>query len=157
MIEIFYYVGIFCLASCIEEVVNIKRLKKSNDFANETINETNNKIDEIKGKIDTAEMIDVSKEISSAGDIYKKSLKKTNPLRLIVGLITMIWNIVGVFISEQRISFIVLLLITFFSPYLIRSITKDEKQQIILNYITSVVSLIFVGIMLYRHFFLGYN
>ena len=97
MIEIFYYIGLFCLLSCIEEVVNIKRLKRVNDLSNEIIDSGSEKIDELTSKIGV-ETIDVSQELSSTKDMYKKAMKKTNPIRTIIGLIAFIWNIAGVFI-----------------------------------------------------------
>jgi hypothetical protein len=146
MIEVFYYIGLICLASCIEEVINVKRLKRNNKFANETIEDGSDKINSIQEK-------EFSENIKSVGDIYKKASKKISPIRTIVGLITLFWNIAGIFITEQKLFFIVLLLITFLSPYLIRMTTKDEKQQIILSYITSIATLILVSAIAYNHFF----
>lgn len=151
MIEIFYYIGLFCVASCIEEVVNTNRLKRTNKFANETIEDGEKKINELKSRIGTYTTLD--KELSSVSDIYKKAKKKINPIRAIVGFITLFWNIVGIFITEQKLFFVVLLFITFSAPYFIRISTKNERQQIILSYITNIASLILVSAIAYNHFF----
>lgn len=150
MIEIFYYIGLFCVASCIEEVVNTNRLKRTNKFANETIEDGADKINSIQGK-------EFSENMKSVGDIYKKASKKISPIRIIVGFITLAWNLFGIFITEQKLFFIVLLFITFSAPYFIRISTKNERQQIILSYITNIASLILVSAIAYNHFFKNIN
>lgn len=146
MIEIFYYIGLICFASCIEEVVNIKRLKRTNKFTNETLNDGAEGVMSGEGK-------ELSERLSSVGDVYKKASKKISNSRFIIGIICLLWNMLGVFITEQKTFFLVLLFITFFSPALIRITTKDERQQIILSYITNVASLILVSAIIYNHFF----
>jgi hypothetical protein len=146
MIEIFYYIGFICLASCIEEVVNIKRLKRTNKFTNETLN------DGAEG-IMSGDGNELSERLSSVADIYKKASKKISNARLIVGIICFLWNVVGIFITQQYTFFIVLLLITIISPSIIRMTTRDERQQIILSYITNIASLIIVFTVIYNYFF----
>ena len=146
MIEIFYYIGLICLASCIEEVINIKRLKRTNKFTNETLNNGAEGIVSGEGN-------ELSERLSPVANIYKKASKKISNTRLIIGLICFIWNVVGVFITQQSTFFIVLLLITIISPSIIRMTTRDERQQIILSYITNIVSLILVSAITYNHFF----
>jgi hypothetical protein len=146
MIEIFYYIGLLCLASCLEEVINIKRLKRTNKFANETLNDGAEGIMSGEGK-------ELSERLSSVGDVYKKASKKISNARLIIGFVCLLWNVVGIFITEQRMFFIVLLIITLVSPYVIRMTTKDEKQQVILSYMTNIASLILVSAVIYNHFF----
>lgn len=145
MIEIFYYIGLICLASCIEDVINIKRLKKNNQFTNETLNDGAEGIMSGEGKV-------LSERLSSVGDVYKKVSKKISRTRIIVGIICLLWNVIGIFITEQVTFFVVLLLITLLSPFFIRMNTKDERQQIILSYITNIASLIIVSAIIYNHF-----
>ena len=60
----------------------------------------------------------------------------------------LLFGLIGMF-------FIVLLLISLFSPYFIRLATKDDRQQIILGYITSIIAFLFVLVITYNHFFKG--
>ncbi len=135
MVNIFYYIGFICLASCLEEIFNNKRRKEYNVKLKDAYDTT----------IESTALYGVSKVP------IKNILSKTaGGLRWLVGFITLGWNITGIVISEQRHFFILLFCISLIP---ITLFIKDEKKQIQIMLFDSVVSLVLVSVILYNYFF----
>ena len=145
MIDIFYYIGIIY-------ILMQTRVFFKTDKSMKEMNDTLDYLDKAKVSARNGEGVN-RKEVL---DRYNKKFN----IKAFIGICTLIWNVVGIFITEQRMFFIVLLIITLVSPYVIRMTTKDEKQQVILSYMTNIASLILVSAINYNHFFkniLQYN
>ena len=141
MIEVFYYIGLFCLAICIKDLFYFKEIKEDNKKQKEALNE--------------GFEAGLNLDMESAKKAVSKEIKKMKPLNFICFLIINFWIITGIIISQQKILFILLLCVIHVSSNIVTFIIKDENKRVFCSYIDNIICFLLVSVIIYNHFFSG--
>jgi len=133
-IDIFYYLGILYI---INNIVAFFQQKNDIKKFNETVNNANEGI-----------------ESASIGDIHSanNSIKKVfnKKFDMFIALSIIVWEIVGIIISDQKPLFILMFCMMIIFPFIIMKL-PDNKKKIVGN-IDNIINMFIVSLILYNHF-----
>ncbi len=144
IIDIFYCMGTPCFILYVTGVIELFSFKKIEDDIS-----TSKRIDLINEGSEIATTLGKQ----ATNEFIVDNLKKINPFSVFLVIFNTIWMIIGIIVTEQKISFILLLILSIFSVQITTAITKNKKKQVYIDNLIYAICFLLVFSILYLHFF----